>query len=59
MRANSKLERWETVKKYEILDHELSVDSGEVTPNMKVRRASVVRDNQALVDSMFDVEDEE
>ena len=59
VRANSKLERWETVKKYEILDHELTVDSGEVTPNMKVRRASVVRDNQALVDSMFEVEEQE
>jgi long-chain acyl-CoA synthetase len=57
-RANTKLERWETVKKYEILDHELSVDSGEVTPNMKVRRASVVKDNQAIVDSMFDAEEE-
>ncbi len=58
VRANSKLERWETVKKYEILDHELSVDSGEVTPNMKVRRAAVVKDNQAIVDSLFEAEEE-
>jgi long-chain acyl-CoA synthetase len=58
-RANSKLERWETVKKYAILDHELTVDSGEVTPNMKVRRANVVKDNQEIVDALFEpVEDE-
>jgi long-chain acyl-CoA synthetase len=58
-RANSKLERWETVKKYAILDHELTVDSGEVTPNMKVRRANVVKDNQEIVDALFEpIEDE-
>lgn len=53
-RANSKLERWETVKKYAILDHELTVDSGEVTPNMKVRRDTVVREHKAIVDSLFE-----
>lgn len=40
-RANGRLERWETVKRYEILDRELSVDSGEVTPSLKVRRSAV------------------
>ncbi len=53
-RANSKLERWETVKKYAILDHELLVEDGAVTPNMKIRRAAVVADHQVLVDSLFD-----
>jgi long-chain acyl-CoA synthetase len=53
-RANSKLERWETVKKYAILDHELTVESGEVTANMKVRRATVVREHQEIVDSLFE-----
>ena len=53
-RANSKLERWETVKKFAILDHELTVESGEVTANMKVRRATVVRDHQEIVDSLFE-----
>ena len=58
-RANSKLERWETVKKYAILDHELTVDSGEVTPNMKVRRANVVKDNQEIVDALFETNEED
>jgi len=52
-RANSKLERWETVKTYAILDRELSVDEGDVTPNMKVRRAALVAANQKLVDGLF------
>ncbi|HQE31316.1 MAG TPA: long-chain fatty acid--CoA ligase [Propionibacteriaceae bacterium] len=53
-RANAKLERWETVKKYAILDRELTVDDGDVTPNMKIRRKAVVAANQALVDSLFE-----
>jgi long-chain acyl-CoA synthetase len=58
-RANSKLERWETVKKYAILDHELTVESGEVTANMKVRRATVVRDHQEIVDALFETPEED
>jgi len=58
-RANSKLERWETVKKYAILEHELTVESGEVTANMKVRRATVVRDHQEVVDSLFEPTEED
>ena len=33
--------RWETIKKFEILATELSVDEGEVTPSLKVRRKAV------------------
>jgi long-chain acyl-CoA synthetase len=41
---NSHLNRWETIKKWELLDHDLSVESGELTPSMKVKR-NVVEDN--------------
>jgi long-chain acyl-CoA synthetase len=41
---NAKLNRWETVKKWELLDHDLTVESGELTPSMKVKR-NVVEDN--------------
>jgi long-chain acyl-CoA synthetase len=41
---NSKLNRWETIKKWELLDHDLTVESGELTPSMKVKR-NVVEDN--------------
>ena len=41
---NSTLNRWETIKKWELLDHDLSVESGELTPSMKVKR-NVVEDN--------------
>ncbi len=50
---NLQLNRWETIKKFELLDHDLSVETGELTPSMKVKR-NVVEDNYAaLIDKMY------
>jgi len=50
---NRRLNRWETIKKWKLLDHDLSVESGELTPSMKVKR-NVVEDNYAqLIDSFY------
>jgi long-chain acyl-CoA synthetase len=50
---NRHLNRWETIKKWKLLDHDLSVESGELTPSMKVKR-NVVEDNHAeLIDSFY------
>jgi long-chain acyl-CoA synthetase len=43
---NRRLNRWETIKKWKLLDHDLSVESGELTPSMKVKR-NVVEENYA------------
>lgn len=50
---NSQLNRWETIKKWELLDRELSVESGELTPSLKVKRAVVEKQNQELLDSFY------
>ena len=39
---NLELNRWEQIKKFTILDRELSVESGDLTPSMKLRRKVVV-----------------
>nr|WP_294695674.1 long-chain fatty acid--CoA ligase [uncultured Friedmanniella sp.] len=52
--ANKRLERWETVKKFEILPAELSVDEGEVTPSLKIRRKAVERRHQDLLEGMYE-----
>jgi long-chain acyl-CoA synthetase len=50
---NSRLNRWETIKKWELLDHDLSVESGELTPSMKVKR-NVVEDNyKGKIDAFY------
>jgi long-chain acyl-CoA synthetase len=50
---NGRLNRWETIKKWQLLDHDLTIESGEMTPSMKVKR-NVVEDNyQQLIDDMY------
>lgn len=56
-RVNAKLERWETVKKFSILDHELTVENAGVTANMKIRRNVVTENYSDLVESMYPQED--
>ena len=51
---NSRLNRWETIKDFRILDHDLTVDDGELTPSMKVRRKVVESRYRPLLDSMYD-----
>ena len=55
-RANHGLERWETVKKFTILDHEFTLEEGGVTPNMKLRRANIAKHYADAVDAMYDAE---
>jgi long-chain acyl-CoA synthetase len=50
---NEKLNRWETIKKWELLDHDLSVESGELTPSMKVKRNVVETNNKARIDAFY------
>jgi long-chain acyl-CoA synthetase len=50
---NEQLNRWETIKKWEILDHDLSIESGELTPSMKVKRAVVQTNNQDRIDALY------
>ncbi|MGW5363740.1 AMP-dependent synthetase/ligase [Actinopolymorpha pittospori] len=38
---NARLNRWETIKKFAILDHDLTVDDGEMTPSLKLKRKVV------------------
>jgi long-chain acyl-CoA synthetase len=51
---NSKLERWETIKKFVILPRDLTVEDGELTPSMKVRRKVVEKQNMDRLDSLYD-----
>ncbi len=50
---NSRLNRWETIKKWELLDHDLTIESGELTPSMKVKRNVVEDNHQKLIASFY------
>ncbi|THV17991.1 long-chain fatty acid--CoA ligase [Nocardioides caeni] len=50
---NTQLNRWETIKKWRLLDHDLTIESGELTPSLKVKRNVVESNNQQLLDSFY------
>ena len=50
---NTRLNRWETLKDFRILDHDLSVESDELTPSMKVKRKVAEAKHRELIDSMY------
>ena len=52
-KLNSELNRWETIKKSALLDHELSVERGELTPSLKVKRSVVEERNKEVLDSFY------
>jgi long-chain acyl-CoA synthetase len=50
---NSELNRWETIKKFRLLDHDLTVESGELTPSMKVKRNVVEENHKDVIEAMY------
>ena len=50
---NARLNRWETVKKWILLDHDLSIESGELTPSMKVKRKVVEQNYKDQIDALY------
>lgn len=51
--ANAGLARFEQVKRWALLDRELTVESGLLTPTQKVKRRAVARHHAALVDALY------
>jgi long-chain acyl-CoA synthetase len=50
---NAGLNRWETIKDFRILEHDLTVESGELTPSLKLKRRVVEQRYKAVIDDMY------
>jgi long-chain acyl-CoA synthetase len=51
--VNRELAPFEQIRKFKILDREFSIEQGELTPTMKVRRNRVLENHRALVSEMY------
>ena len=50
------LASYETPKKIALLEHEFSIERGELTPSMKVKRRVIDRNYQAVIDAVYAAE---
>ncbi|QSQ15350.1 AMP-dependent synthetase/ligase [Myxococcus landrumensis] len=51
--VNAKLSRFENIKRFAVLSREFSVDEGDLTPTLKVRRKAVELKHAGLVESLY------
>jgi long-chain acyl-CoA synthetase len=52
-RVNRKLAPFEQIRKYRILERDFSIENGELTPTMKVRRNRVLENHRELVSELY------
>lgn len=50
---NRHLNRWEQVKRFSIIDRELTVESGDLTPSLKLKRKVVVDNFHDKIDDLY------
>jgi long-chain acyl-CoA synthetase len=53
-RANANYAKVEQIKKFTVLDHDLSIESGELTPTLKVKRNVIYDRYSDLFDRLYD-----
>jgi long-chain acyl-CoA synthetase len=51
--ANSQLASWESIKNFAVIPHEFSVESGELTPSLKVKRKVVDANYKSIIDGLY------
>lgn len=57
-KVNRHLSPWETVKKFELLNEPFTIEDGELTPTMKIKRSVVNKRFEDTINSMYEEESE-
>jgi len=52
-RVNGQLADFERIRRFRILDREFSIEAGELTPTMKLRRARALENHKALLSDLY------
>ena len=50
---NEHFAQWEQIKRHELLPKAWTVESGELTPTLKVKRKAILQNNQALIEKIY------
>ena len=51
--VNSALNKWEKIVKYKILTNDISIETGELTPSMKISRSKIEEKYANIINSMY------
>ncbi|WP_117214412.1 AMP-dependent synthetase/ligase [Allorhizocola rhizosphaerae] len=51
---NGKLNRWETIKKFTILPRDLTIEDGEITPSLKLKRRVIEQNFAGDIEKMYE-----
>lgn len=52
-KVNEKLSKWEKVKKFTLLDEQFTIEAGEITPTLKVKRNVINEKYKEEIDSIY------
>jgi long-chain acyl-CoA synthetase len=52
--TNAELARYETIKKFAIIESDFSVESGDLTPSMKIKRKAVENKYRAIIEGFYE-----
>ncbi len=52
-RVNRQLADFERIRRFRVLDREFSIEAGELTPTMKLRRARALENHKALLSDLY------
>jgi long-chain acyl-CoA synthetase len=52
-RVNKQLADFERIRRFKLLDRDFSIEQGELTPTMKIRRARVLENHRELVSELY------
>jgi long-chain acyl-CoA synthetase len=52
-RVNQQLAPFEQIRKFKVLDREFSIETGEMTPTMKLRRGKVIANLKEIINELY------
>jgi len=52
-RLSTTFGHWETIKKFALLDKEWTIDAGQLTPKLSLKRKIILAENEQLIESIY------